>query len=180
VPVIRRAGTGIGQDKAQGQITQGLLVVPFHLKVMKQIIEGETLHSNNGRIPTHPNSIVRSNVLKRRKRREVEEEGTEVQVLVLAVAEVVIEGDRITLAALPQAHVTAHYHQECTAAMVTTSVSILAAVVPSVAVEVITRNKTNDDTKRIRRKTRRRSMKIITLDRHEMIPLGTFAAVRAL
>jgi len=118
----------------------------------------------------------------KRKRRRVEEEGIEVQVLVLSVAEVGTEEDQVTLVALPQAHVTAHYHQECITVMATTSLSISAAVDPSVAVEVITRNKTNDDIvqKRIRRRTRRRSMIIITLDRHEMIPLVTFVVVRAL
>jgi len=116
----------------------------------------------------------------KRKRRRVEEEGIEVQVLVLSVAEVGTEEDQITLVALLRTHNTAHYHHECTAVVMTTNVSISAAVVPSVAVEEITRNRTNDDTKRIRRRTRRRSMKVITLDRHEMIPSATFVVVRAL
>ena len=100
--------------------------------------------------------------------------------LVLAVAEVEIGEDHI-IVALPQAHVTAHRHQECIAVTITSG-SISAAVVPSVAVEVITRNKINDVIvqKRIRRRARRRRMKVITLDRHEMIPLVTFVVVRAL
>jgi len=186
VPVARSVGTGIGQNASvphlQGRVTHlDLLAAPYHLKVMKQTIKGKTLLLNEDHTPVHLRSVVRLQVLKRR-RREAEGEGTEVQVLVSAAAEVVIEGDRITLAALPLDHVTAHYHQECITVMATTSVSILVAAVPSVAAEVVTRNKTNDGTaqKRIRIRVRRRSIKVITLDRHVMTQLVTFVAVRAL
>ena len=170
VPVVRRVGTGIGQEDSvphlQDQVT--------HQGHKKE----KTHHSNDDHTLVHLRSVVRLQVLKR-KRRRVEEEGTGVQVLVLAVAEVEIGEDQVILVALPQAHVTAHRHQECIAVTITSG-SISAAVVPSVAVEVITRNKINDDTKRIRRRTRRRSMKVVTLDRHEMIPSVTLAVVRAL
>ena len=171
VPVIRRVGTAIGQNVS----------VP-HLQdqVTHQGHKEKTHHSNDDHTLVHLLSVVRLQVLKR-KRRRVEEEGTGVQVLVLAVAEVEIGEDHI-IVALPQAHVTAHRHQDCITVMATTSMSISAAVDPSVAVEVITRNRVNDDTKRIRRRARRRrrNMKVITLDRHEMIPSVTFAVVQAL